>query len=183
MRSDTVAICCHRDGSDFETPRSEQLVGTVISQLHRVDVELPKVDVHLRAFAATTDIRVTNRATGRIGDRRDTYAVTVRANWRVTGRVNADRSFTDVDFEDYHGEGGILMRMYDPPHPGESILDLCIEPTGQTITSAAKHLGVSRKHLSEVISGKARISLDLAMRLAQAYGGSAGHLDSFAGFL
>ncbi|MQA89486.1 MAG: HigA family addiction module antidote protein [Gemmatimonas sp.] len=66
------------------------------------------------------------------------------------------------------------MRMYDPPHPGESILDLCIEPTGQTITSAAKHLGVSRKHLSSVINARAAISPALAIRLAQAYGGSAG---------
>lgn len=66
------------------------------------------------------------------------------------------------------------MRMYDPPHPGESILDLCIEPTGQTITSAAKHLGVSRKHLSAVINGRAPVTRDLAIRLAQAYGSTAG---------
>lgn len=66
------------------------------------------------------------------------------------------------------------MPMYDPPHPGESILDLCIEPSGQTITGAAKHLGVSRKHLSAVINGRASITADLAIRLAQAYGSTAG---------
>lgn len=64
------------------------------------------------------------------------------------------------------------MPMYDPPHPGEMILDLCIEPTGQTIASAAEHLGVSRKHLSAVINGRARITANLAIRLAQAYGSS-----------
>lgn len=64
------------------------------------------------------------------------------------------------------------MPMYNPPHPGEMILDLCIEPTGQTIASAAKHLGVSRKHLSAVINGRSRITANLAIRLAQAYGSS-----------
>lgn len=66
------------------------------------------------------------------------------------------------------------MLMYDPPHPGETILEDCIKPTGQTITSAAKHMGVSRKHLSAVINGRAPITPDLAIRLAQAYGATAG---------
>jgi proteic killer suppression protein len=36
------------------------------------------------------------------GDRKDTFAVTVRANFRVTWRVDADGAFIDVDHEDYH---------------------------------------------------------------------------------
>lgn len=36
------------------------------------------------------------------GERSDTFAVTVRANWRVTWRVDDDKSFVDVDYEDYH---------------------------------------------------------------------------------
>lgn len=66
------------------------------------------------------------------------------------------------------------MPMHNPPHPGESILDLCIQPSGQTIASAAEHLGVSRKHLSAVVNGRANISADLAIRLAQAYGSTPG---------
>ena len=62
--------------------------------------------------------------------------------------------------------------MHNPPHPGESILDLCLEPVGMSITDAARHLGVSRKHLSAVINGHAAISPDLAIRLAKAFGGS-----------
>jgi addiction module HigA family antidote len=65
------------------------------------------------------------------------------------------------------------IMMYDPPYPGESILDLCLEPLGMSITKAAEHLGVSRKHLSAVINGHAPISVDLAIRLAKAFGGSA----------
>lgn len=29
--------------------------------------------------------------------------------------------------------------VYDPPHPGESILDLCLEPSGMSISAAADH--------------------------------------------
>jgi toxin HigB-1 len=36
------------------------------------------------------------------GSRKDTLAVTVRANYRVTWKVDRDGAFTDVDYEDYH---------------------------------------------------------------------------------
>lgn len=61
--------------------------------------------------------------------------------------------------------------MYDPPHPGESIRDLCIEPLGMTIGQAAEHLGVSRKHLSAVINSRAGITAEMAVRLAKAFDG------------
>ena len=35
------------------------------------------------------------------GDRRGTYSVTVRANWRITFRFHAG-AVRDVDLEDYH---------------------------------------------------------------------------------
>jgi addiction module HigA family antidote len=37
--------------------------------------------------------------------------------------------------------------MHDPPHPGEVLRELCLEPLGVTVTDAAKALGVSRKSL------------------------------------
>ena len=37
------------------------------------------------------------------------------------------------------------MRMHNPPHPGEIIKALCLEPVGLTVTEAAEGLGVSRK--------------------------------------
>lgn len=64
------------------------------------------------------------------------------------------------------------MPMYNPPHPGESILDLCLEPLNMSISAAAEHLGVSRKHLSSIINGHASITADMAIRLAKAFGGS-----------
>ncbi len=44
------------------------------------------------------------------------------------------------------------MLMHDPPHPGEVLKALCLEPLGLTITEAAKALGVSRKALSMIVN-------------------------------
>ena len=59
--------------------------------------------------------------------------------------------------------------MHNPPHPGEIIKELCIEPLGLTITEAAKALGVSRKTLSSIVNGKAGISPEMAVRLSIAF--------------
>ena len=45
------------------------------------------------------------------------------------------------------------MRMHNPPHPGEIIKGLCLEPLGLTVTEAAKTLGVRRKTLSAITYG------------------------------
>jgi len=58
------------------------------------------------------------------------------------------------------------MLMHNPPHPGEIIKELCLEPLGISITEAAKALGVSRKTLSSIINGKAGISPEMAVRLS-----------------
>lgn len=59
--------------------------------------------------------------------------------------------------------------MHNPPHPGEVIKKLCIEPLNLTITETAKALGVSRKTLSELINGRAGISSEMAVRLSLAF--------------
>ena len=63
--------------------------------------------------------------------------------------------------------------MFNPPHPGELLKDLWLEPLGMSITDAAKHLKVSRKTLSEIVNGKASISSEMAVRLELAFGKSA----------
>lgn len=65
------------------------------------------------------------------------------------------------------------MAMFNPPHPGEVIRESCIDPLGLTVTEAAKALGVTRKALSELVNGKAGVSPLMAIRLEQAFGGSA----------
>lgn len=61
------------------------------------------------------------------------------------------------------------MLMHNPPHPGEVIKELCLEPLGLTVTEAAKGLGISRKTLSSILNGKAGISPEMAVRLSIAF--------------
>jgi antitoxin HigA-1 len=63
--------------------------------------------------------------------------------------------------------------MYNPPHPGEILQEFCLEPLQLSITSAAKGLGISRKTLSHIINGRARITAEIAVRLSLAFGRSA----------
>ena len=65
------------------------------------------------------------------------------------------------------------MLMYNPPHPGEIIKELCLEPLGISVTAAAKGLGVSRKTLSAILNGRAGISPEMAIRLSIAFDTSA----------
>ena len=66
-----------------------------------------------------------------------------------------------------------MMRMHNPPHPGEIIKTLCLEPLGVTVTQAAEALGVSRKTLSTILNGRAGVSPEMAVRLSIAFGTSA----------
>lgn len=61
------------------------------------------------------------------------------------------------------------MLMHNPPHPGEVLKELCLEPLGLTVTEAAKGLGISRKTLSTILNGKAGISPEMAVRLSIAF--------------
>lgn len=63
--------------------------------------------------------------------------------------------------------------MFNPPHPGLTIRDDVLPELGLGVTKAAKQLGVSRVALSRVINGRAAISADMAIRLAQWLGGNA----------
>ena len=65
------------------------------------------------------------------------------------------------------------MAMHNPPHPGEIIRELCLEPLGLTVTEAAKGLGVSRKTLSALLNGRFGISPEMAIRLSKGFGGTA----------
>ncbi|MCS4101378.1 HigA family addiction module antitoxin [Salinibacter ruber] len=64
------------------------------------------------------------------------------------------------------------MPMKSPPHPGEIVRKDCIEPLDLTITEAAEGLGVSRKHLSALVNGRAGTSPEMAICLSWALGGS-----------
>ncbi|MBK1724865.1 HigA family addiction module antitoxin [Thiocystis violacea] len=61
------------------------------------------------------------------------------------------------------------MLMHNPPHPGEIIKELCLQPLGISVTEAAEALGISRKTLSSIINGKSGISPEMAVRLSIAF--------------
>ncbi len=58
--------------------------------------------------------------------------------------------------------------MVNPPHPGRSIRENCLEPLGLNVTEAANVLGVARHTLSRVLNGHAAISPEMAIRLEKA---------------
>ncbi|MCP4420313.1 MAG: HigA family addiction module antidote protein [Chloroflexi bacterium] len=58
------------------------------------------------------------------------------------------------------------MQMHNPPHPGEILRELCLEPLGISVTRAAQALDVSRKTLSAILNGRAGISPEMAIRLS-----------------
>ncbi|MBH0177029.1 MAG: HigA family addiction module antidote protein [Nitrospira sp.] len=65
------------------------------------------------------------------------------------------------------------MRMKNPPHPGLSVRHDCLEPLGLSIADGAKVLGVTRQAMNNLVTGKAGISAEMAIRLEKAFGGGA----------
>ncbi len=62
------------------------------------------------------------------------------------------------------------MAMHNPPHPGGIVRRQCLEPLGLTVTRAAEGLGVTRQSLSELLNGRAGVSVEMAIRLSKAFG-------------
>jgi antitoxin HigA-1 len=59
------------------------------------------------------------------------------------------------------------MRMFSPPHPGQVLREYLGKVS---ITQAARHLGITRAALSRILNGKAGISAEMALRLADTLG-------------
>lgn len=64
------------------------------------------------------------------------------------------------------------MAMDNPPHPGEFIRPVYLEPFGMSVRSLAENLGVAPSTLNRVVSRKSGISPEMALRLAKALGRS-----------
>ncbi len=65
------------------------------------------------------------------------------------------------------------MLMHNPPHPGEILRSLCLEPIGLSVAEAAVGLDASRKTLSAILNGRAGVSPEMAVRLSIAFKTSA----------
>jgi antitoxin HigA-1 len=57
-------------------------------------------------------------------------------------------------------------------HPGAYVRERCLAPNNLGVADGARLLGVSRQALSNIVTGKAGISPEMAVRLAKAFGGS-----------
>ena len=59
--------------------------------------------------------------------------------------------------------------MHTPPHPGEILKELYLNPLNLSITEAAQGLQITRKTLSMLVNGHAGISPEMALKLAKAF--------------
>lgn len=58
-----------------------------------------------------------------------------------------------------------MNRIFNPPHPGDTLRDDVLPALGLTITEAASQLGVTRAALSRILHRHAGISPEMALRL------------------
>lgn len=58
-----------------------------------------------------------------------------------------------------------MLKMHNPPYPGETLREDVLPALGLTVTEAAAQLGVSRVSLSRVRHGHAGISPEMAVRI------------------
>jgi addiction module HigA family antidote len=64
------------------------------------------------------------------------------------------------------------MAMHNPPHPGEFITEVYLEPNGISGRELASKLDVSASTLSRVLNGTSRVTPEMALRLSKAIGRS-----------
>lgn len=64
------------------------------------------------------------------------------------------------------------MAMHNPPHPGEFITQVYLEPNNLSGRELAAKLGVAASTLSRILVGSSRISPEMALRLSKTLGRS-----------
>jgi len=64
------------------------------------------------------------------------------------------------------------MAMYNPPHPGEFISEIYLEPNGLSGRELAESLGVAASTVSRILKGSGRVTPEMALRLSKSLGRS-----------
>lgn len=64
------------------------------------------------------------------------------------------------------------MAMHNPPHPGEFITEIYLEPNGISGRELAEKLDVSPSTLSRILKGSSRVTPEMALRLSKSIGRS-----------
>jgi antitoxin HigA-1 len=65
------------------------------------------------------------------------------------------------------------MAMHDPPHPGEFITAVYLEPNGISGRELAARFGVSPSTLNRILTARSSVSPEMALRLSKCLGRSA----------
>lgn len=73
-----------------------------------------------------------------------------------------------------HPPAGVPVRL--PPHPGRFLQRHYLAPLALTQSDAARHLGMSRRRLHELVHGQRAVSPDTALRCALVFGSDAAFL-------
>jgi addiction module HigA family antidote len=58
--------------------------------------------------------------------------------------------------------------MHNPPHPGEFIIQVYLDPNSLSGRELAGRLGVAASTLNRILTGTSRISPEMALRLSKA---------------
>jgi len=64
------------------------------------------------------------------------------------------------------------MAMHNPPHPGEFITEIYLDPNGISGRELAQNLDVAPSTLNRLLKGTSRVSPGMALRLSKAVGRS-----------
>jgi len=64
------------------------------------------------------------------------------------------------------------MAMYNPPHPGEFITEVYLEPNNLSGRELAAKLDVAASTLNRILTGASGVSPEMALRLSKALGRS-----------
>jgi antitoxin HigA-1 len=62
------------------------------------------------------------------------------------------------------------MNMHNPPHPGEFIRQVYLEPHELSVRSLAESLDVSASTITRIVNGQSGLSPEMALRLSKAIG-------------
>ena len=64
------------------------------------------------------------------------------------------------------------MGMYNPPHPGEFIREIYLEPLGISYRTVSEKLKVAPSTFNRLIKGQSNIRSEMALRIAKTLGRS-----------
>jgi antitoxin HigA-1 len=64
------------------------------------------------------------------------------------------------------------MKMHNPPHPGEVISGIYLEPYNVSARAISAQLNVAHSTFARVVSARSSVTPDMAIRLSKVLGGS-----------